>query len=808
MRRTLKISLLLSCAALYPGCPSDIEGFSCESDSDCKAGACVEGLCVTCTEACVEGSECARGECAPTFASLAISSPADGATVGLEYTISAQLTRHLGRKGAFPEALSAHLSCSIGGEKTLSLSLDLQGGESDGLYTGSASSASPESCTLTVEAPFGELSARAGFATAELRKCEPACPAHQSCVAGSCRDTFSALEFFSPANDSSFGKLKGVTVRARLVRKHEGAPPQQLKLIMREEYDNEASEVQMERSGELDYVATVTPPREGDFVLEAIYLGEDGLSALLSAEPLVIHADWTPPVFQLTWDEPVRAPRAIDPEPGYENAYKRNESVTVRVASASDDVEGAVPPKLTVTSVTGGEKIELTSAWSSEHGCFQVEVPLFDTRLPMAAFRGEVALEARGTDRCGNPAEASATLRVTRFGWKVKATEAPINTALAVGATGTIYFTTWAVHSQLHAYSAAGEKLSNSPWELGAEVSPSPAVGTVEGSERVFASGSRVNSGNTEGVLYMVNPEGSATALCMAGEAPATSVGIMVSEGETIPVASFASGADQTLVAARPTKSGAERCVATMLVGAKPAPGPSLVTAITNDTVLIPSVTARLFIARFTPTGSWTLETNSPVIVPDSIDAGPILGDWQTAITAGSYSSHSISVINIQETSTSNTSLSASPISIAMSEQTLLLGTSDGSLLSQAPALPPTTAPISSYPLAATPIIGASHNRYLLAKNGTLFALSPSNETLWSTSLGADSISSPSLDCARSEAGAALSRPGYLFAGDKQGHLHAIITDDHGLDAASPWPKFHRDARNSANIGSTIEACP
>ena len=119
--------------------------------------------------------------------------------------------------------------------------------------------------------------------------------------------------------------------------------------------------------------------------------------------------------------------------------------------------------------------------------------------------------------------------------------------------------------------------------------------------------------------------------------------------------------------------------------------------------------------------------------------------------------------------------------------------------------------------IVGAPAVGSDKVIYVSTRGKKLFALdtapgTPETATkLWEVDLGASSDSSPALDCSRDASGAAIpGRPGVLYVGADDGKLYAFITDSRGLDTTAPWPKFHRDPRNSADATVDLNTfkCP
>jgi len=129
----------------------------------------------------------------------------------------------------------------------------------------------------------------------------------------------------------------------------------------------------------------------------------------------------------------------------------------------------------------------------------------------------------------------------------------------------------------------------------------------------------------------------------------------------------------------------------------------------------------------------------------------------------------------------------------------LLLDTSDGFMRSIVAATGASNNPMAVPSPAYTPLLGADGNIYV-GRNGAIQALSGGGTPLWSLAVPANATVPPNLDC-----GGVL----YAAAGDT---IYALITDmvstpsNAGLsNAASTWPKYQRDSRNSGNADATVK---
>jgi hypothetical protein len=114
-------------------------------------------------------------------------------------------------------------------------------------------------------------------------------------------------------------------------------------------------------------------------------------------------------------------------------------------------------------------------------------------------------------------------------------------------------------------------------------------------------------------------------------------------------------------------------------------------------------------------------------------------------------------------------------------------------------------------PFAQTTDAGVSRGAPILGNDGTVYIADWSTNTISarsSTSLnpvwsvnnfgGNPFEASLALDCSR-DGGISVSGPGVLYAPDNLRNLFCFITDSHGIDFFSPWPKYQHDPRNTGN---------
>lgn len=156
---------------------------------------------------------------------------------------------------------------------------------------------------------------------------------------------------------------------------------------------------------------------------------------------------------------------------------------------------------------------------------------------------------------------------------------------------------------------------------------------------------------------------------------------------------------------------------------------------------------------------------------------------------------------------------------IQLRDGRLVAGTADGGLFSafegaDAGVLDSTG---STDPVTSAPAAGEDGTLYVLVgdspKATRLVALDGQFRRLWAADLGPNVVSrsSVTLDCTRDPQGRPVTgAPGVAYLGTDDGRLIAVVVDSRGLDVDAPWPKLHRDPRNTANAATSMEPyrCP
>ncbi|MGC4118168.1 MAG: PQQ-binding-like beta-propeller repeat protein [Myxococcales bacterium] len=146
----------------------------------------------------------------------------------------------------------------------------------------------------------------------------------------------------------------------------------------------------------------------------------------------------------------------------------------------------------------------------------------------------------------------------------------------------------------------------------------------------------------------------------------------------------------------------------------------------------------------------------------------------------------------------------------------VVVGSNKGSLYIEDEVFPSsgagklTAAATLSGAVTGAPAFGSDQTLHIASSDKKLFVRDAAGAALWDADLGAASYSSPALDCARDSNGQKISAPGVVYVGADDGFLYAFVTDSHGLDTTSPWPKFHRDPKNRANTAYPLAEfeCP
>jgi hypothetical protein len=113
-----------------------------------------------------------------------------------------------------------------------------------------------------------------------------------------------------------------------------------------------------------------------------------------------------------------------------------------------------------------------------------------------------------------------------------------------------------------------------------------------------------------------------------------------------------------------------------------------------------------------------------------------------------------------------------------------------------------------------TPVAGQGRRLYVADDQGTLFVLHQDRIADAGSDWPAVALPSPAngtvsasltLDCNRRQP---ASQSGILYIATESGWLVSYIVDSKGLDATAPWPKYQRDARNTANLAGPAIGCP
>lgn len=158
---------------------------------------------------------------------------------------------------------------------------------------------------------------------------------------------------------------------------------------------------------------------------------------------------------------------------------------------------------------------------------------------------------------------------------------------------------------------------------------------------------------------------------------------------------------------------------------------------------------------------------------------------------------------------------------------TVYFGSEDGTVYAVSPQGDESWTFDTEGPVRGSPVIGTDGTVYVGSNDGKLYALDANGNTLWEYDSGAHIQSTPAIGADGviyvglvfhdlhavspdgtlkwkfDTEGSIKSSPnigddGTVYLGTEEGYFYAIYSDSPGL-AASAWPKFHKDARNTGS---------
>lgn len=674
----------------------------------------------------------------------------------------------------------------------------------------------------------------------ETDKCDPACAPYQVCTTAGCQARFSSLTIESPADNAVLG-VGTVQVKARLVVNptYTSTQPPDTLLFKASRSDGVGDVGTFEnvtRSGET-YTADWKPPAaQAQIVLTA----EHPTFAAVKSPPVTVQLDATPPEFTLTFPTlnrqagtPGSQAAYGDSTPGYEAAFRRDESVIVRV-SANEPVNEVT---LTVIGIgAGGTPGQALAAKPVANGasgcpgappfCGSVTVDLFEPE--MIPFRGEMGFRVEGKDAVENQSSKTAQLRVTRLKWAFDA-QGAINSTPAVGSRGTVYFGTDETIGKMFAVGPDGALKWPAALSLG-QIGSSPAVGAPNGTEEyVYVS---AKSGANAVFYALQGSNGGTKASCPLGSNSEVESAIAVGPtpltvGTTESGIAVFNSTPAEIVALRPDAIVETKCL--KISGAGPAALPTSVAGsslvMKDQRVFYAATGSRLTCYDYatgsnSPCAGWPQNTNSLArglaIVDDKIYGGagstdePNQGSLFSSPLTGGSSGGAVSFVYPSSNTSRvfNLAIGAGKIAYFGAETSLSNRDLLALVLDVGGAMP--SRALDAGTMRGAPVFGKNDRLYTLNTQGRLTGWTASSLTRqWEEGLetapGQADVS-PTLDCLRDASGPAAAKVGslYVASGTK---LYAVIVDSPGLEAA-PWPKFQHDVRNTGNTATPITNCP
>jgi hypothetical protein len=756
----------------------------------------------TTTADCVGSARCIEGFCAASdFESLAIQIPVAGTRVPAPFTVRAGLMRRTGGTSKPPASVQLMALPAQGEAESTTLGLS---DESTATY--SAEFSPKQSGIYTLVAASTETGLGSNDVAVVVATCLKACPATDECLDGRCVRPFGAANLLAPAEGYASNTVE---VSASLDRTlgAKASAPNDLELVATPVGSaTEAERAPLSKKGGADsYSGTWKPKTERAYDVHVYSASLD----LVSSSVRVI-ADFTAPVLQLSVPPPpIRTRNEIDP--ALKSAFRRDEKVTIRVTTEAADVA----PDSFVAETTGigvGKASPATIAAVPCTGkaeyCWNVQVDL--SGPAMAAFNGEFSFEVRVADRAKNASSQKAKLPVTRWRWGFDA-KGDLTESVAIGKLGTVYAaerTSSARRMSIYAVNPDGSPR----WEFVQDgFLFNIAVGESGGKDRVFVSG--VFAERDAGVVWMLDDlsvKDNPKPICTLPGKIVAAMGLTKTKlaTESSPVSSVVAIAKNQngsgkIVTVRP--GAAEPCVTTSTLNAT-VDAPSL--ALTKGHVYLGDALGKLHSLGFDDsTGEWKARSGFPVALPDSrLVVGPIVSAASVFVASSLERGKGGTLFSVPfvggSASSNVVKLASAPRSLAQaSTRELVVGLEDGSLQLVPESLtgPAKSSNVTKDKLGFS-VIGSDGTIYAVGADseGVAQALSASSAPLWRIELPAP-IRSQTIDCGRLPDGSIdKGRPGTLYVAAKAS-LHAIVVDGAGIDVGAPWPKVHRDPRNSAD---------
>ena len=680
-----------------------------------------------------------------------------------------------------------------------------------------------EDCSADSDCPSGahcDAQTRLCF----LNVCRPECSAHQQCDERVCVPRYAELTLTAPGNGSTV-RPGEVVVRAQLVlaEGREANPPGELAATITGP-GGSALEFVLTRSGDA-FIGQAPLQSEGEYQL-LVRHAEADLSTMTT-----FRVDGTGPSLQVSIAPGPSRPASnggttwADPEPKYQDAYRRDEVALIRVKSADADLEPS-SVQLRVRIETGQERShpvaqvtnECDAAW-----CGEASVNLWE--LQMNAFRGEFTATATALDAAGNPAVSqTATSKVTRWKWTYALNDAGAALSPVLTGFGTIIvpFLAGPLRSLHPDGKVQWESFAVSEGRIAlGEHSPSGQWLYVAGGTNAF-----------DGVFKVLNATtGAPVTLCGPWDPSGALSNVVVHKLPVSPELGADEVATATFIQTCP-EPRTERCFPSKGMFVSVRPGSSVDTCLlTPDVVDLNGYVARTVVAQ----RNQLFLTDH---LPDRTSSFNFKGgawahrwtDYTGTSTVAAATSQEVVVFGSTTTGGRIASLSNSGVvdwqvetsrprgSLLLDFDSQFYATTDTDSMAGSEVL--TGRLRNSQSVQSVP--GVSNVRSAILGHGDWIYLAReagvearSRESLSTVAWTVGGLDEPSgalmLDCTRDAEGEA--RPGYpgvVYVGTASGKLHSFIVDSRGIDTSAPWPSERHDPRSTGNADTDLTefACP
>ncbi len=556
-----------------------------------------------------------------------------------------------------------------------------------------------------------------------------------------------AVALAAPAAGGWIGS-GAVTVRATLRVQASGRPePPALELLA-----GGAAAASLPRVGPGSYQGSWTAPAGTPDPVLLSAVAARGTPDEAASAPVAVRVDLEAPVFSAPSAGCAAAPCVRD--------------AAMRIQA------GVADPNLAAVSASLDLDPSRPLALSRAGGPWRADVDL--AGWPFPALSRDVVVTLTATDAAGNRAVLALPVPVTRVRWSYDA-GAPV-TSPAVMEDGTLVLGLAATTNQLRALGPDGSLLWQATVGTGF-VTAAPSVGP-----------SAIWVASMDGHVYAVKRDGTAIlngSGCATGGAVQGTPAVGVGNPETV----FAGSAAGRIYAI----DAGSTCMRSPLTDAFAA------SPVVDSTSTVLAATATAILHQYVYDGAFTELWNSSVGVNVS---APIALDASGNAWTGSQDARVDVTTPAGATTTARTlggSVVDSPIVLAGGD--VVVGDQAKVLHRLHPDGSPAWAvePVLGGPVLA-PVALAGGPAALLVPTaaGTLHAVAADGTVLWSGALTAGQ--------SLREAAVRLPAPGapgtaYLGAAD--GKLYAVAVEGQ-LDTAAPWPKAHRDPRNSSCAGGPL----